>query len=73
MDQATFMIQVLLPALADGLVLTLLLIAVSAPFGFLLGAGLAVGRTYGSRPLSFTARQPSADIPPSIYHVLRQN
>ncbi|EJG06634.1 polar amino acid ABC transporter, inner membrane subunit [Methanofollis liminatans DSM 4140] len=56
MDQVAFIIQVLLPALADGLVLTLALIAVSAPFGFLLGAGLAVGRTYGSRPLSFTAR-----------------
>ncbi|NVO66472.1 amino acid ABC transporter permease [Methanofollis tationis] len=56
MDQVAFIIQVLVPALADGLVLTLALIAVSAPFGFLLGAGLAVGRTYGSRPLSFTAR-----------------
>jgi len=56
MDQVAFIIQVLLPALVDGLVLTLALIAVSAPFGFLLGAGLAVGRTYGSRPLSFTAR-----------------
>jgi polar amino acid transport system permease protein len=56
MDQVTFIIQVLLPALAEGLVLTLALIAVSAPFGFLLGSGLAVARTYGSRPLSFTAR-----------------
>jgi len=56
MDQITFIIQALLPALADGLVLTLALIAVSAPLGFLFGAGLAVARTYGSRPLSFTAR-----------------
>ncbi|UUX93699.1 amino acid ABC transporter permease [Methanoplanus endosymbiosus] len=49
MDQMTFIAEILMPALIGGLVITLQLIAVSAPFGLLGGIGVAVGRTYGGR------------------------
>jgi len=52
MDQATFVFDVLLPALMQGLIITLQLIALSAPFGLLLGVGVAVGRQYGGLALS---------------------
>ncbi|MDN7024286.1 amino acid ABC transporter permease [Methanoculleus sp. FWC-SCC1] len=52
MDQITFLTEILLPALMSGLVVTLQLIAVSAPFGLLLGIGVAVGRQYGGGILS---------------------
>ena len=47
MDQITFLAQIIAPAFASGLVMTLALIAVAAPFGFLLGCAVAVGRAYG--------------------------
>jgi polar amino acid transport system permease protein len=52
MDFAFFFNDILFPALLSGLVLTLKLIALSAPLGLLLGIGLAVGRQYGGRMLS---------------------
>ncbi|MDD1675578.1 MAG: amino acid ABC transporter permease, partial [Methanomicrobiales archaeon] len=52
MDQATFFFTVLLPVLITGLVVTLQLIVISAPFGVLLGIGVAVGRQYGGLVLS---------------------
>jgi polar amino acid transport system permease protein len=52
MDQITFLTDILLPALMAGLVITLQLIAFSAPFGFLLGIGVAVGRQYGGGVVS---------------------
>ncbi|RXE56083.1 amino acid ABC transporter permease [Methanoculleus taiwanensis] len=52
MDQITFLTEILLPALMSGLIVTLQLIAFSAPFGLLLGIGVAVGRQYGGSILS---------------------
>lgn len=56
MDQLAFVINTLLPALWGGFVVTLGLIALTAPFGVLIGAAVAVGRVYGSRPVQFLAR-----------------
>lgn len=56
MDQITFLTQIIAPAFASGLVMTLALIAVAAPFGFLLGCGVAVGRAYGSAPVRLLSR-----------------
>ena len=39
-----------------GLVVTLGLIAATAPFGVLIGAAVAVGRVYGARPVQCIAR-----------------
>lgn len=52
MDSAVFLFDILWPALVPGLVLTLELIALSSPFGLLLGMAIALGRQYGGRPLS---------------------
>jgi polar amino acid transport system permease protein len=52
MDPIPFLTEILLPALMSGLVITLQLIAFSAPFGLLLGIGVAVGRQYGGRVAS---------------------
>lgn len=52
MDQVTFICDILLPELMQGLVITLQLIACSAPFGLALGIAVAAGRQYGSRVLS---------------------
>jgi len=52
MDQATFLFEILLPELMQGLVVTLQLIACSAPLGLALGIGVAAGRQYGGRVLS---------------------
>ncbi len=49
MDQILFLTTILFPALLYGTVITLQLIAATAPFGLLLGIGLAIGRTYGSK------------------------
>jgi polar amino acid transport system permease protein len=43
----TFIFDILLPALWGGLLITLQLIALSAPFGLVFGVLLAVGRVYG--------------------------
>ncbi|HNX17186.1 MAG TPA: amino acid ABC transporter permease [Methanoregula sp.] len=56
MDQITFLTQIIAPAFASGLVMTLALIAVAAPFGFLLGCAVAVGRAYGSAPVRLLSR-----------------
>jgi len=56
MDQVSFLTQVIAPAFASGLVMTLALIAVAAPFGFLLGCAVSVGRAYGSAPVRLLSR-----------------
>ena len=50
-DQIPFWTDILLPALVDGLWVTLQLVALTAPFGFLLGFLIAVCRVYGPKPL----------------------
>jgi polar amino acid transport system permease protein len=52
MDPLTFLIRMLIPALWQGLFVTLALVLLTAPFGLLLGIGIAVGRQYGGQPLS---------------------
>jgi len=52
MDQIAFIFDILLPALMQGLVITLKLIVWSAPFGLALGIGVAAGRQYGGPVLS---------------------
>ncbi len=47
MDQIVFMTDILFPALLEGLVITLQLILLAAPFGFAMGVAVAVGRQYG--------------------------
>ena len=42
-----FCFSTLFPALADGLMITVLLVLITAPFGIALGVLLAVGRVYG--------------------------
>lgn len=56
MDQVTFFSSILLPALINGLVITLQLIVLSAPLGLILGVGVAVGRQYGGTLLSSTCK-----------------
>ncbi len=56
MDQIAFIAEILLPALWGGFVVTLGLIAWTAPFGVLIGAVVAVGRVYGNRPVRFLSR-----------------
>ncbi|WP_292406547.1 MULTISPECIES: amino acid ABC transporter permease [unclassified Methanoculleus] len=56
MDQAVFIFEILFPALMQGLVVTLQLIACSAPFGLALGIGVAAGRQYGGRVISWLCR-----------------
>jgi polar amino acid transport system permease protein len=47
METITFLTEILLPALWEGLLITLQLILTAAPFGFLLGICVAIGRQYG--------------------------
>ncbi|WP_214021610.1 amino acid ABC transporter permease [Methanoculleus sp.] len=56
MDQSVFIFDILLPALMQGLVVTLQLIACSAPFGLALGIAVAVGRQYGGRVTSWLCK-----------------
>ncbi|TAJ43224.1 amino acid ABC transporter permease [Methanofollis fontis] len=56
MDPIPFLTDILLPALGEGVIITIALILAAAPFGCLLGIGVAVGRTYGSRPVSLLTR-----------------
>ncbi|MBQ2771401.1 MAG: amino acid ABC transporter permease [Methanocorpusculum sp.] len=56
MDQIPFWTDILLPALVDGLWVTLQLVALTAPFGFLLGFLIAVCRVYGPKPLQALAK-----------------
>ncbi len=53
MDQATFIFNIMVPAFANGLIMTLALIAVTAPVGILLGIGIACGRVYGGKGISW--------------------
>ena len=55
-DQIPFWTDILLPALVDGLWVTLQLVALTAPFGFLLGFLIAVCRVYGPKPLQALAK-----------------
>jgi len=52
MDPITFFSQILAPALWQGLIVTVELVVLTAPFGLLLGIGIALGRQYGGRVLS---------------------
>jgi polar amino acid transport system permease protein len=52
MDQTEFIAHILAPALYQGLIVTLKLIALTVPFGLLLGIGIAIGRQYGGRWIS---------------------
>jgi len=52
MDTITFIREILLTPLLEGTVVTLKLIVVSIPFGFILGILIAVGRVYGNRLVS---------------------
>ncbi|WP_342677245.1 amino acid ABC transporter permease [Methanofollis sp. UBA420] len=56
MDTFVFLTTILLPALFEGLIVTLELIVAAAPFGAILGIGVALGRTYGGRWLSLLLR-----------------
>lgn len=55
-SQIPFWVDILLPALIDGLWITLQLILLTAPFGFLLGLLIAVSRVYGPKPLRALAK-----------------
>jgi polar amino acid transport system permease protein len=52
MDQISFLFSIMVPAFWNGLLVTLALIAVTAPIGFLLGIGVACGRVYGGKGIS---------------------
>ncbi len=51
METIQFISTILMPALLEGLVITIELVLITAPIGFLLGILLAVERVYGSRPV----------------------
>ena len=55
-DQIPFWTDILLPALIDGLWVTIQLVALTAPFGFLLGFLIAVCRVYGPKPVRALAK-----------------
>ena len=52
MDTITFIREILLAPLLEGTIVTLKLITVSIPFGFILGVLIAVGRLYGNKLIS---------------------
>ncbi|MDE4909081.1 amino acid ABC transporter permease [Methanogenium marinum] len=56
MDQAEFLFQILLPVLMEGMIVTIKLIVFTAPFGLILGILVAVGRVYGSKPISLLCK-----------------
>ncbi|TAJ43421.1 amino acid ABC transporter permease [Methanofollis fontis] len=47
MSEADFFLDVLLPALSKGALISVEMIALAAPFGLLAGIAIATGRTYG--------------------------
>ena len=55
-SQIPFWQDILLPALWDGLWVTLQLVVMTAPFGFLLGLLVAISRVYGPGPLKWLAK-----------------
>lgn len=52
MDQIQFLVNIILPAFYNGLIITLALILVTEPIGLLLGTGVACGRVYGGKGVS---------------------
>ena len=52
MDPISFLLNIILPAFWNGLLVTLALIAVTAPVGLILGILIACGRVYGGKGLS---------------------
>jgi len=52
MEPAVFLLQILIPALWQGLIVTVELVILTAPFGLLLGVLIALGRQYGGKTLS---------------------
>ena len=56
MDQSEFLFQILLPVLLEGFIVTIKLIVLTAPFGLVLGILVAVGRVYGSKPISLLCK-----------------
>ncbi|MDO9523356.1 MAG: amino acid ABC transporter permease [Methanocorpusculum sp.] len=55
-SQIPFWQDILLPALWNGLVVTMQLVIMTAPFGFLLGLLVAVSRVYGPTPVKWLAK-----------------
>ena len=55
-SEIPFWQDILLPALWDGLLVTLQLVVLTAPFGFLLGLLVAVARVYGVKPVRWAAQ-----------------
>ena len=56
MDTLLFINQILMPALLEGMVITIELVLITAPIGFILGILLAIGRVYGSRPVAILCK-----------------
>ena len=56
MDEITFLVNILFPALWKGFLVTLKLILLTAPFGFLLGLLVAVAHVYGTWPIRILAK-----------------
>jgi len=52
MENITFVREILLPPVLEGALVTLKLIALSIPFGLILGILIAVGRVYGNKFIS---------------------
>lgn len=52
MEPVAFLTQILMPALWQGLIVTVELVVLTAPFGLLLGILIALGRQYGGKTLS---------------------
>jgi len=52
MENITFIREILFPPLLEGTLVTIKLIVVSIPFGFILGVLIAVGRVYGNKLIS---------------------
>jgi len=52
METINFIREILLAPLLEGTIVTLKLIAVSIPFGFILGVLIAIGRVYGNKLIS---------------------
>ena len=52
MNNITFIREILFPPLLEGTLVTIKLIVVSIPFGFILGILIAVGRVYGNKLIS---------------------
>ena len=52
MDTITFIREILLTPLLEGTVVTLKLIVISIPFGFIFGVLIAIGRVYGNKFIS---------------------